>query len=191
MLWPLQIKSAMNSIGGGAAPACLPVWCAEPMPFCWSLKARASRKPLESWGWGAVLFGFGFPDSPKNESRDSKINPGGAESPLFPPEVALHLVKLACEMPDKLGVSLSLWDCQELARKLESDGIVETISADTVRRILNNHHLKPWRCHMWLGAKTPRDEAFRATVMKICDLLGQRPRKPLFLRLKRAIRGEK
>lgn len=101
---------------------------------------------------------------------DSKIKPAGAESPLFPPEVALHLVKLSCEMPDKLGVSLSLWDCQELARKLQSDGIVETISPDTVRRILNNHHLKPWRCHMWLGAKTPRDEAFHAEVRKICDL---------------------
>ena len=140
------------------------------MLSCWSLKARASRKPVESYEWVAASFGFGFRDSPKNESRDSKINPGGAESPLFPPEVAVHLVKLACEMPDKLGVSLSLWDCQELARKLESDGIVETISADTVGRILNNHHLKPWRCHMWLGAKTPRDEAFRAIVMKICDL---------------------
>lgn len=82
----------------------------------------------------------------------------------------MHLVKLACEMPDGLGVSLSLWDCKELAQTLESEGIVETISAETVRRILNNHHLKPWRCHMWLGAKTPRDDAFRASVANICDL---------------------
>ena len=49
-------------------------------------------------------------------------------------------------------------------------GIVESISSETVRRILNNHRLKPWRHHMWLGAKTPRDEAFCATVREICDL---------------------
>lgn len=92
------------------------------------------------------------------------------ESPLFPPEVALHLVKIACEMPDRLGRSLSLWDCQELAWKLEEDGIVENISAETVRRILNNHHLKPWRHRTWLGAKTPRDAEFCARVKAICDL---------------------
>jgi transposase len=92
------------------------------------------------------------------------------ESPFFPPEVALHLVKIACEMPDRLGRALSLWDCRELAHKLEEDGIVKSISAETVRRILNKHHLKPWRHHMWLGAKTPRDEAFHAQVKAICDL---------------------
>ena len=73
-------------------------------------------------------------------------------------------------MPDRLGRSLCLWDCQELARKLVSAGIVESISTETVRRILNNHRLKPWRHHMWLGSKTPRDEVFRATVREICDL---------------------
>lgn len=65
---------------------------------------------------------------------------------------------------------LSLWDCEELARKLEDDGIDQSISAETIRRILHNHHLKPWRHHMWLGAKTPRDEAFRAQVKELCDL---------------------
>jgi len=53
---------------------------------------------------------------------------------------------------------------------LVSAGIVESISPETVRRILNNHRIKPWRHHMWLGAKTPRDEAFCATVQEICDL---------------------
>lgn len=73
-------------------------------------------------------------------------------------------------MPDRLGRSLSLWDCQELAEQLIRDGIVEDISSQTVRRILQSHHLKPWRVHMWLGDKTPRDELFRATVENLCDL---------------------
>jgi transposase len=82
----------------------------------------------------------------------------------------MHLVKVACEMPDKLGVSLSQWDATELARTLIADGVVETISPQTVQRILSHHKLKPWRHHLWQSAKVPRDEAFCATVKEICDL---------------------
>ena len=55
---------------------------------------------------------------------------------VFPPEVAMHVVRLACERPETLGRSLSQWDCAELARQLIAEGIVEDISAATVRRIL-------------------------------------------------------
>lgn len=88
----------------------------------------------------------------------------------FPPEVATHLVKLACELPDVAGRSLSVWTCMELARSLVRDGIVESISADTVRRILALHRLKPWRVHHWLSPKVPRDEEFRRRVLDILDL---------------------
>src|SRR3954452_5711744 len=35
-----------------------------------------------------------------------------------PPEVTMHLVRLACELPDEAGRSLSQWDCTELARQV-------------------------------------------------------------------------
>jgi hypothetical protein len=89
---------------------------------------------------------------------------------FFPPAVALHAVKIACELPDKLGRSLSQWDCQEIARQLVTSGVVESISTETVRRILNHHKLKPWRQHLWLSPKVPRDEAFCASVWTLCDL---------------------
>jgi len=84
--------------------------------------------------------------------------------------VAIHLVKIACELPDRLGVSLSQWDCQELARKLVADGVVTGISPQTVGRILNHHRLKPWRKHLWLSPDVPRDAAFAACVQHIVDL---------------------
>ena len=43
-----------------------------------------------------------------------------------------------------------------------TEGMVESISPDTVRRILNNHKLKPWRQHLWLSPKVPRDAGFAA-----------------------------
>lgn len=79
-------------------------------------------------------------------------------------------MKLACELPDAAGRSLSLWTCAELARQLIRDGIVTTISPQSVQRILHSKRLKPWRVHFWLSPKAPRDETFRATVLNLCDL---------------------
>ena len=95
---------------------------------------------------------------------------GPADGRSFPPEVAVHTVKLACERPDDTGRSLSTWFCAELARQLIADGIVESISPETVRRILFYHKLKPWRVHMWLSPKHPRDAEFYRRVRAIIEL---------------------
>jgi transposase len=100
-------------------------------------------------------------------SRTKRVVAGGLFSP---PEVALHLVKIACERPDLKGRSLSQWDCMELARKLIEEGIVSSISSETVRRILSHHKLKPWRSHLWLSPKHPRDSAFYECIASIIDL---------------------
>jgi transposase len=49
-------------------------------------------------------------------------------------------------------------------------GVVASISAQTVQRILQHHKLKPWRVHLWLSPKAPRDAAFVEQVRGICDL---------------------
>lgn len=82
----------------------------------------------------------------------------------------MHLVKIACERPDKLGRSLSHWDCAELARQLVADEVVEAISPQTVQRILASHKLKPWRKHLWLSPQVPRDAAFVERVKNVCTL---------------------
>jgi hypothetical protein len=82
----------------------------------------------------------------------------------------MHLVKLACELPDAAGRSLSLWTCSELARELVERDVVEEISAQSVQRLLESYQLKPWRIHYWLRSKGPRDEEFYRRVEQICDL---------------------
>jgi transposase len=89
---------------------------------------------------------------------------------VFPPDVATYLTKLACELPDAAGRSLSLWTCAELARAVEKDGIVATISPQSVQRILGSFRLKPWRVHYWLTPKGPLDEEFRRRVEDLCEL---------------------
>jgi len=84
--------------------------------------------------------------------------------------VALHVVKVACERPAERERSLSQWDSAEIARLLEEEGRVPSISPETVRRILAHHKLKPWRQHAWLSAKVPRDAAFAQQVQELIDL---------------------
>jgi transposase len=56
-----------------------------------------------------------------------------------------------------------------LARQLKADHVVDAISPQTVQRILAHHKLKPWRHHLWLSPKVPRDAAFVERVKAICS----------------------
>lgn len=84
--------------------------------------------------------------------------------------MALHAIKIACELPQKLRRSLSVWTCQEIARQLREAAITPRISRESVRKMLRSHRLKPWRFRMWLSPKVPRDAAFRASVERLSAL---------------------
>jgi hypothetical protein len=86
----------------------------------------------------------------------------------------LHLIHRACELPEQAGRSLSQWDCAELARQLVIDEVVAAISPQTVQRILAANRLKPWRSHVWLHPRTPRDATFAQHVRAVGDLLTRR-----------------
>jgi hypothetical protein len=96
---------------------------------------------------------------------------------VFPPEVAIHVVRLACERPDSLGRSLSPWDGTELARELIAAGLVEEISPATGRRMLASHQRQPGRQHVGLYPKQPRDAAFSASVSELIALYTQSRRR--------------
>ena len=83
----------------------------------------------------------------------------------------MHLIRRACELPEQAGRSLSQWDCAELARQLVRDDVVASISPQTVQRLLAADRLKPWRSHVWLHPRRPRDATFAAQVRAVADLL--------------------
>ena len=85
--------------------------------------------------------------------------------------MGLHLVRRACELPEQAGRSLSQWDCAELARQLIRDEVVAAISPQTVQRMLAANRLKPWRQHVWLHPRAPRDATFAAQVRAVAALL--------------------
>jgi len=74
-------------------------------------------------------------------------------------------------LPEQAGRSLSQWDCAELARQLVREEVVAAISPQTVQRMLAANRLKPWRSHVWLHPRTPRDATFAEQVRAVADLL--------------------
>ncbi len=121
-------------------------------------------------GWPSGTCASGPNASSRRGSLDCRTGRDQGAGLFSPPDVALHVVKIACERPDDHDRSLCQWDCAEIARTLVAEGVVDGISSETVRRILSHHKLKPWRHHLWLSAKTPRDAAFARQVQALADL---------------------
>src|SRR6516162_6649229 len=128
------------------------------------------RRPVAWYRCNVAICTNGALASSTKESLDFTMANVPADRRSFPPEVAIHVVKIACERPDDVGRSLSHWDCAELARELVSDRVVDSISPQTVQRILSSHKLKPWRKHLWLSSDVPRDAEFCKRVKNICTL---------------------
>jgi DDE superfamily endonuclease len=146
-----------GSCGGGESSCCWLMGSPNPTWATWLVSNGASCAS----GLGAFWL---------NVWQGSRMPQAAGRRAFFPPAVAIHVVRLACERPETLGRSLSQWDCRELARQLIAEGVVADISAATVRRILRSHKLKPWRHHLWLYPQKPRDAAFYATVFELIEL---------------------
>jgi transposase len=74
---------------------------------------------------------------------------------------------LACELPARTGVPLARWSCPELAEQARLRGIVDSVSASTVRRWLADDALKPWQHVSWIF---PRDPYFAHKATRVLDL---------------------
>jgi transposase len=94
----------------------------------------------------------------------------GRPSRFTPVQVA-QVKALACQLPADAGAPLSRWSCAELAREARTHGIVEAVSAATVRRWLATDAIKPWQYRSWLF---PRDADFAIKAERVLDLYDRR-----------------
>jgi hypothetical protein len=63
----------------------------------------------------------------------------------FPPLQRAQIVQLACLEPVAKGLHITHWSSQDLAWQAIAEGIVPTISAATIRRILHDVDWQPHR----------------------------------------------
>ncbi len=85
----------------------------------------------------------------------------------FPATVVAEVKALACELLARTGVPLARWSCPELAEQARLRGIVDHVSASTVRRWLADDALKPWQHASWIF---PRDPYFALKATRALDL---------------------
>ena len=78
---------------------------------------------------------------------------------------------LACELPTTSEVPLAKWSCPDLAIEAARRGVVESVSASTVRRWLAADAIKPWQHRSWIF---PRDPDFAVKAGRVLDLYARR-----------------
>jgi transposase len=74
---------------------------------------------------------------------------------------------MACALPAETGVPLARWSATELAAEAVTRGVVDAVSASTVRRWLRADAIKPWQCRSWIF---PRDPDFAIKAARVLDL---------------------
>jgi len=86
---------------------------------------------------------------------------------VFTDVQAAEVKAMACELPAESDVPLSRWSSNDLAAEAVARGIVESISASTVRRWLDADAIKPWQHRSWIF---PRDPNFATKAARVLDL---------------------
>src|SRR5664279_4091269 len=85
--------------------------------------------------------------------------------PRFPPLQRAQIVALACLEPVARGLHITHWSREDLALQVVADGIVPTISARTIGRVLDDVDLQPHRTRYW--RTTRLDDRFKQRAEKV------------------------
>src|SRR3954469_6279133 len=100
--------------------------------------------------------------------------PAWAAPRRFPPLQRAQIVELACLEPVAEGLHITHWTSEDLARQAIVDGIVESISSRTVRRILDDVDLQPHRTRYWRTSRL--DEQFKQRAEQVLWCYGNADR---------------
>jgi len=106
----------------------------------------------------------------KNDPVETRLQDGerSGRPPKIEPSQVCALIALACESPQAHGRPITHWTHRELAEEAISEGIVESISASQVGRILKTVDLQPHRSRYWLNVKA--DEKKEERIADICQV---------------------
>jgi transposase len=112
------------------------------------------------------------------ESRDAlrkavlevlRDRPRSGRPPRITAEQQAKLASMACECPEDSERPISHWTSRELADEAQQRGIVEAISPQWLRTLLERATLKPFRFKTWLFSPDQADPDFDVRVSTICD----------------------
>ena len=87
----------------------------------------------------------------------------------FTAEQIVSLIGVACEPPENSARPVTSWTGKELADESQKRGLVESISASHVNRILREVDLKPHRSQYWCNTTEKDPELFQQQVELVCQ----------------------
>jgi putative transposase len=105
-------------------------------------------------------------DVPVRERLLDAERPGSPTK--FTTEQVLQLFAMACESPEKYGRPISHWTSTELAEEMEKQGIVSSISARHVGRLLSEATLKPHQSEYWLNPPPTKSLTKKSKTSVVC-----------------------
>ncbi len=105
--------------------------------------------------------------SSANVCRGWMSNLGAEDRPAFPPNIAVEVKAIACQLPRKRELPLSRLSLSEIRREVIKQGVVASISKTTLWRWLSQDAIQPWRFRTWLF---PRDPHFADKAGRVLDL---------------------
>lgn len=79
-------------------------------------------------------------------NRSLKDDPRPGAPPVFDDRVKSKIVALVCSSPPE---GFDRWTLDLIKATVQKNGVVDSISKETVRLILREHDLKPWQQRMW------------------------------------------
>ena len=127
--------------------------------------------------------------SPRGWTRAGRSSPSGANAsspvawpawrnaraeddpPSFPPEVAIEVKAIACELPCRLGLPLSRLFVPDIRAEVLARGLVAEISGTTIWRWLAEDAIRPWTYRSWIF---PRDSDFEPKAGRVLDLYARK-----------------
>lgn len=86
----------------------------------------------------------------------------------FTPEQMVGIIAIACEHPEQSGRPVTSWTGRELSAEAAKRGLVASISASHVNRILREMDLKPHQSRYWCNTTEKDPEQFQRQVEDVC-----------------------
>ena len=84
-------------------------------------------------------------------------------------EQIVGLIGIACEPPENSGRPVTTWTGRELAHECQQRGLVDSISASHVNRILREVDLKPHKSCYWCNTTEKDPDLFQLEVEIVCQ----------------------
>lgn len=87
----------------------------------------------------------------------------------FTPAQIVGLIGIACEPPENSGRPVTSWTGKELVDESQKRGLVDSISASHVNRILREVDLQPHKSQYWCNTTEKDPELFQQQVEIVCQ----------------------